>query len=84
MTSESLERAIRCQVTVPAACAEVWRAWTTTEGIRTQGGWGESGQWDEAFAYFQHAWGAVVLPRLRLRFAVGPVDWTSPPALDPA
>jgi len=42
-------------------------------------GWGAGGQWDEAFAYFEHAWGEVVLPRLAQRFARGPIDWTDPP-----
>jgi len=42
-------------------------------------GWGEGGQWDEAFAYFTRAWSKMVLPRLRHRFAVGAVDWDAPP-----
>lgn len=42
-------------------------------------GWGDGGQWDEAFAYFERAWKQVVLPRLRHRFTVGPVDWRQPP-----
>lgn len=45
----------------------------------THSGWGEGGEWDEAFAYFQRAWRDVVLPRLAHRFAVGPVDWSDPP-----
>ena len=48
----------------------------------THDGWGEGDQWDQAFAYFSRAWGGVVLPRLRYRFAVGPVDWDNPPDLD--
>jgi uncharacterized protein YndB with AHSA1/START domain len=44
-------------------------------------GWGEGGQWDEAFAYFEAAWNKVVLPRLVYRFEVGPVDWHNPPEL---
>ena len=44
-------------------------------------GWGEGGQWDQAFEYFSRAWGEVVLPRLEHRFTVGPVDWDDPPAL---
>jgi uncharacterized protein YndB with AHSA1/START domain len=44
-------------------------------------GWGEGGQWDEAFDYFQSAWKEVVLPRLRYRFEHGPVDWEDPPEL---
>jgi uncharacterized protein YndB with AHSA1/START domain len=38
-------------------------------------GWGEGGQWDEAFSYFQSAWNKVVLPRLAYRFQHGPIDW---------
>jgi uncharacterized protein YndB with AHSA1/START domain len=45
----------------------------------THSGWGEGGQWDEAFAYFERAWGQIVLPRLQYRFSVGPVDWDDPP-----
>lgn len=44
-------------------------------------GWGEGGEWDEAFAYFERAWKQVVLPRLRHRFEAGPVDWRQPPRL---
>lgn len=33
-------------------------------------GWGNGGEWDEAFTYFQRAWFGVVLPRLRYRFAL--------------
>lgn len=44
-------------------------------------GWGEGGQWDEAFDYFTLAWGDVVLPRLQYRFEHGPVDWEDPPPL---
>ena len=45
-------------------------------------GWGTGGQWDEAYEYFQIAWAKVVLPRLKYRFEVGPIDWTDPPKLD--
>ena len=41
-------------------------------------GWGVGGQWDEAYAYFERAWGEVVLPRLARRFAQGPIDWNQP------
>ncbi len=44
-------------------------------------GWGEGGQWDQAFEYFTRAWGEVVLPRLQYRFEHGPVDWDNPPKL---
>ena len=42
-------------------------------------GWGNGGEWDEAFAYFSRAWSQVVLPRLQYRFAVGAIDWANPP-----
>jgi uncharacterized protein YndB with AHSA1/START domain len=45
-------------------------------------GWGEGGQWEQAFEYFQRAWLKVVLPRLKYRFVVGPVDWENRPSLE--
>jgi uncharacterized protein YndB with AHSA1/START domain len=47
-------------------------------------GWGAGGEWDQAYEYFQRAWNRVVLPRLKYRFAVGPIDWQHPPDLDGA
>lgn len=44
-------------------------------------GWGDGGEWDKAFAYFEAAWKQVVLPRLVFRFNNGPVDWENPPDL---
>jgi len=45
-------------------------------------GWGAGGQWDDAFQYFENAWGKVVLPRLKYRFDhETPVDWSNPPDL---
>jgi len=38
-------------------------------------GWGDGGEWDKAYAYFDRAWGNV-LPNLAKRFETGPVDWT--------
>lgn len=38
-------------------------------------GWGEGGEWDKAYAYFDRAWGNV-LGSLKKRFDSGPVDWT--------
>lgn len=38
-------------------------------------GWGEGGEWDQAHAYFDRAWGGV-LGNLKRRFEVGPQDWT--------
>jgi len=45
-------------------------------------GWGEGGEWNAAFNYFEGAWKRVVLPRLKYRFVVGPVDWSHPPHFD--
>lgn len=42
----------------------------------THVGWGDGGEWDQAYAYFDKAWGNV-LANLRKRFDEGkPVDWT--------
>jgi uncharacterized protein YndB with AHSA1/START domain len=38
-------------------------------------GWGDGGEWDEAYAYFDRAWG-FVLNNLKKRFDTGPRDWT--------
>ena len=38
-------------------------------------GWGDGGEWDKAYAYFDRAWGNV-LANLQKRFADGPIDWT--------
>lgn len=38
-------------------------------------GWGEGGQWDQTYAYFDRAWGAV-LTNLQKRYDSGPYDWT--------
>jgi uncharacterized protein YndB with AHSA1/START domain len=40
-------------------------------------GWGHGGQWDQAYAYFDRAWGNV-LSNLRRRHETGqPQDWTA-------
>ena len=39
-------------------------------------GWGDGGEWDKAYAYFDRAWGNV-LGNLKKRFDTGPVDWTA-------
>ena len=39
-----------------------------------QVGWGEGGEWDQAFQYFDRAW-ASVLAALQKRFVEGPRDW---------
>lgn len=38
-------------------------------------GWGDGGEWDKAYQYFDKAWG-VVLGNLKTRFEKGPKDWT--------
>jgi uncharacterized protein YndB with AHSA1/START domain len=38
-------------------------------------GWGDGGDWDKAYAYFDRAWGSV-LGNLKKRFESGPIDWT--------
>jgi uncharacterized protein YndB with AHSA1/START domain len=39
-----------------------------------QGGWGDGGEWDQVFDYFNKAWSAV-LGNLQKRFVEGPIDW---------
>lgn len=39
-------------------------------------GWGDGGEWDKAYAYFDRAWGNV-LGNLKKRHETGPVDWTA-------
>jgi uncharacterized protein YndB with AHSA1/START domain len=41
----------------------------------THVGWGEGGEWDQAYTYFDRAW-AAVLANLQKRFVSGPIDWT--------
>ena len=38
-------------------------------------GWGDGGEWDKTYAYFDSAWG-YVLGNLKKRHESGPVDWT--------
>jgi uncharacterized protein YndB with AHSA1/START domain len=38
-------------------------------------GWGDGGEWDKAYAYFDRAWDNV-LANLKKRFDSGPIDWT--------
>ena len=37
-------------------------------------GWGDGGEWDATYAYFDKAWG-FVLANLKKRFDTGPLDW---------
>ena len=39
-------------------------------------------EWDKMYAYFDRAWGKVVLPLLKYRFEIEPVDWDNLPDLD--
>ena len=38
-------------------------------------GWGNGGEWDKTYAYFDRAWGTV-LANMKKRFETGPTDWT--------
>lgn len=38
-------------------------------------GWGDGGEWDKAYAYFDRAWGRV-LANLQQRWDSGPIDWS--------
>lgn len=42
---------------------------TTTRVTLEHSGWGQGADWQKARAYFERAWGEVVLPRLAERFA---------------
>ena len=49
----------------------------TTQVTLHHTGWGEGGQWDQAHAYFDRAWGNV-LANLKKRFDSGqPQDWSN-------
>ncbi len=39
-------------------------------------GWGDGGDWDKAYAYFDRAW-PLVLGNLKQRFETGPKDWSA-------
>lgn len=54
---------------------------TAVDARRTQvvlhhTGWGDGGEWDKAYAYFDRAW-AGVLANLQRRFDEQPIDWTA-------
>jgi uncharacterized protein YndB with AHSA1/START domain len=38
-------------------------------------GWGDGGEWDKTYLYFDRAWG-YVLGNLKKRYETGPIDWT--------
>src|SRR5262245_27479327 len=50
-----------------------------TRLVFRQTGWGEGEEWQRAHDYFVTAWGDVVLPFLKYRLEVGPIDWKNPP-----
>ncbi len=39
-------------------------------------GWGDGGEWDQAYAYFDKVWGQV-LGQMQKRFDQGPQDWSA-------
>ena len=39
-------------------------------------GWGDGGEWDKTYAYFDRAWGNV-LGNLKKRHETGAIDWTA-------
>lgn len=41
---------------------------THTRVTLSHDGWGEGGQWDQAFTYFERAWSVFVFPALKKRF----------------
>ncbi len=42
----------------------------------TELGWGEGGEWDKSYDYFDEAW-QTVLERLSQRFTKGPINWVT-------
>ena len=70
-------RAQRTHVTVRLETVDSDR----TKVILVHDGWGEGGGWDAAYNYFERAWKQIVLPRLKYRFAIGPIDWDHPPEI---
>jgi uncharacterized protein YndB with AHSA1/START domain len=48
---------------------------TQTRVRLTHSGWGEGGEWDKTYAYFDRAWGNVLV-NLQKYLTVGPYDWT--------
>jgi uncharacterized protein YndB with AHSA1/START domain len=47
---------------------------STTRVTLHHTGWGEGGEWDKAYAYFDRAWGNV-MTNLKDSFVKGPYDW---------
>jgi uncharacterized protein YndB with AHSA1/START domain len=48
---------------------------TSTRVTLHHTGWGEGGEWDAAYSYFDRAWGGV-LGNMKKRFDSGPEDWS--------
>jgi len=48
---------------------------TTTRVVLNHSAFGDGGEWDKTYDYFNTAWGRV-LANLKKRFDEGPVDWT--------
>jgi uncharacterized protein YndB with AHSA1/START domain len=65
-------RAQRTFVTVRLEALDAQRTRVTLHHT----GWGDGGEWDRAYLYFDRAWGNV-LAGLQQRFVSGPKDWTS-------
>ena len=63
----------RAQRTVVIVRFEPVNAATTRVSLHHVG-WGDGGEWDRAYAYFDRAW-SNVLGNLRKRWDSGPVDW---------
>ncbi len=63
-------RAQRTFVTVRLAPASP----TETRVSLHHSGWGEGSQWEQAYDYFDRAWGSV-LGNLQKSFSEGPIDW---------
>ena len=47
----------------------------TTRVSLTHIGWGDGGEWEQTYVYFDRAWGSV-LDSLKKRFETGPRDWS--------
>ena len=47
-----------------------------TKVVLNHSGWGDGGQWDQNFDYFNNAW-TRVLAAFKKRFDEGPMDWTA-------
>ena len=64
---------VRSQRTFVTVRMEPAGAGETRVGIH-HSGWGDGGQWEQAYDYFDKAW-VNVLASLQKRFVEGPVDW---------